>query len=228
MSTPRILGQKRSRSAVAREAYQSSPLTVVSPAPRAPSSTQLGTITRRGTSETMIMTAPRIPRAVALRMKMAGASYSHQDGLTLLTCTLGDAAQSIYEEYLRTFPEDESIDPVLTVFPVDHPATVLIPPPAQLGGILREARSILFHYHTLRSADFRNGVPALPPVLAVPPGNVRFQHAAMSGTQVLSRIQNPRDPLQYPLIASLPAGSYICTVKASWIGTHTDTHVFRA
>ena len=202
-------------------------IVVVSPAPRAPS-THLGAATRRGTSETILITAPRIPRAVALRMNVAGADYSHQDGFTILTCTLGDGAQKIYEEYIQTFSEDQSIDPVLTILRMYHPETVRIPPPEQLDGILREANSILFHYHSLRSADFRNGLPALSPVMAIPPGDVRYQHAAMSGSQVLSRIQNPQDPLRYPLITALPSGCYICTVKASWIGTHVNTHVFRA
>ena len=157
-------------------------------------------------------------------MKRAGAAYTIADGLVHVVCSTGDDAFNIWDSFVSSQKEE---DPHLrAVF--TPPANVLLPPLAETINLLGEVVSILHHYAPLRADDFVSGLPPLPAPLAVPPlGAVRFHSAAMSGSLVISRIQNPRSHL-YPIISGLPNGTYICTLISSWVGTIEDTHVFRA
>lgn len=165
-----------------------------------------------------------------MAMKAAGAEHSHEDGLTLLTCTLGDKAQNIFEEHLRSFPDSSDADPVLSVCFCPPPdVDVKDLPTALWPSINSEARSILGQYRGLRAADFRLGLVPLRTVAEVGslPTDLRFQHASMSGARVMSRIATPRDAVSCPAISSLSSGTYLCTIKALWVGTCENTHVFR-
>jgi hypothetical protein len=108
------------------------------------------------------------------------------------------------------------------------PGVPLPPNPQDHLQLAGEVASILHHYAPLRAATYRRGLPPLPAPLAAPPlAGVRFESAAMSGSRVISRLQNPRSEL-YPLITGLRPGTYICTLRSSWVGTLEDTHVLRA
>ena len=200
---------------------------VVSPSPVLPEES-VDAQGQPAASESILITAPRIPRSVAQSMKDLGAIYSCQDGLTVLLCSFGDPAQQVYEKFISQFSDEVETDPHLTAFAEgDLPDHVAVPPPAVQALVVDEARSILFHYSALRAAQFRRGLPPLPPALGRPPARARYHHASMSGGQVFSRIQDPVDPLQYPNISRLAAGTYICTVDAVWMGSIVGTQIFR-
>lgn len=224
------LGQKRSRSAAVKSDVPEAS-SHPSPAPLPPPSARTDNVNnprRSGTSERILLTAPRVPRKVALAMKAVGAEYSHEDGVTLLTCRLGDEAQKIFEKHLHTFSDDAEVDPLLHIF-IRPPPGVQAAPPQLWPAITDEAGSILVQYRSRRASDFRHGLIPLVPVAQVGPlpAHVRFQHASMSGYRVMSRIATPRDAVACPAISSLDTETYLCTLGASWVGTCENTHVFR-
>ena len=174
-------------------------------------------------SQTILLTAARVPQKITRLMKRAGATYSFAEGLVCVVCAAGDAAYEIWDNFVNSQGEE---DPYLTAVFAPPPGVPL--PPLLLRDLLAaEVASILYHCAPLRAADFRQGLPPLPAPLAVPPlGGIRFHSAAMSCSRVIERIQNPRSAL-YPVITGLPVGTYICTLRSSWVGTIADVHVVR-
>jgi len=174
-------------------------------------------------SQTILLTAARVPQKITRQMKRAGATYTFAEGLVYVACCAGDSAFEIWDNFVNTQGDE---DPHLrAVFTPPH--GVPLPPPDQLIPLAAEVASILHHYAPLRAAAFHHGLPPLPAPLAPPPlSGVRFHSAAMSGSRVISRIQNPRSAL-YPIITGLPPGTYICTLESLWVGTLEDTHVVR-
>ena len=174
-------------------------------------------------SQTILLTAARVPQKITRLMKRAGATYSFADGLVCVACAAGDAAFEIWDNFINSQGDE---DPHLTAVFAPPPGVVL-PPLAVRDLLAAEVASILYYCAPLRADDFRQGLPPLPAPLAAPPlGGIRFHSAAMSCSRVIERVQNPRSAL-YPVITGLPVGTYICTRCSSWIGTLADVHVVR-
>ena len=174
-------------------------------------------------SQTIILTAARVPQKITRLMKRAGATYTFAEGLVYVACAAGDAAFEIWDNFVNSQGDE---DPHLTAVFAPPPGVVL--PPLEVFYLLAaEVASILYHCAPLRASDFRQGLPPLPAPLAAPPlGGIRFHSAAMSCSRVIEQVQNPRSAL-YPVITGLPVGTYICTLCSSWVGTIVDVHVVR-
>ena len=173
----------------------------------------------------VLLTAARVPRSVGQRMRRAGAHVETFEGIMSMDCVFGDAAFDVWDGHLSTTEEE---DPRLDVI-FKPPAGARHPPAHAVPGILREAGGVLEVYAPLRRGDFISStLPPLPIPLPRPAlHGSRFASAAMSGTQVLSRIQAPASAACPSIMAQVP-GTYLCTVRSAWVGTQCDTHLFRS
>ena len=93
--------------------------------------------------------------------------------------------------------------------------------------ILVEALSMLSHYALLAAEDFDKGaVPFIPGPIDDPPLFQSFRKPEMGIFKLMARIQAPNHP-DYPMLARIGAGSYICTVSQRWSNFSADVELYK-
>lgn len=169
-------------------------------------------------------TAAHLPRSVVEAMARAGADVSHQFGLTVCHFSTRDAAvlQALDAFLATTDDAPQPQDPVLYVEGV-----------ARGSALEADVFHVLHRYRHLR-ADGLRAAAALPdlsgPRQPVPAARcVKFHHASIAGSLILSRLSDPQDAGSCPAITALPPGAFVCGVVQSWgrgLSQHID--VYRA
>jgi hypothetical protein len=126
----------------------------------------------------------------------------------------GDAAWNIFEHFAESAPNSPLISILYSLAP-DVYNTSMAPPDSLMPAIVGEASSIRSHYAKLDVSAFAGGaVPAIPKPAAFPMLQL-FNTTKLALSKLCERIQNPNHP-DYPVLAALPPGSYMCTVTYHW------------
>ena len=128
-----------------------------------------------------------------------------------------DAAWKIFERFAEYAPTD----PALCIIfgpPRNVWNTTICPLASLIPATVVEASSIRSHYAAL---DVTHHVSPFPEALCMQFRNLqhfliipmleRFSTTKLTLSKLFQRIHNPDDP-NYPVITSLPSGSYVCTV----------------
>jgi hypothetical protein len=126
----------------------------------------------------------------------------------------GDKAWKIFEDFADSAPNT----PLITILfgpPLEVRYTPMTPSDSLIPDIVIEASSIRSHYAKLDISAFAGGVvPAIPKPGRFPAVEL-FNTTKLALSKLCERIQNPNHP-EYPVLAALPPGSYICTVTYFW------------
>lgn len=170
----------------------------------------------------------RMPRRVISEMVSAGCLREKVPGeaLIYLRTEVGSAAWAIFVDWASTLGE---VDPPILPFwspSAQIVGTALAPALALVGPILTEVASIMSHCAPMNMAAFTMGPPIIPGPLCKPPLPVPIHHANVAVTGVMQQIQNP--PPNYPTLANLGAGSYICHLDYRWTGASVVAAVFKS
>ena len=139
----------------------------------------------------------------------------------------GDAAWKIFEKFAESVADKPSI---FVAFgpPPSIWNTSAIPPDSQVCDIVHEAKSIRSRYAKLDISAFAGVVvPAIPgPDSSTFSITEEFCTPTLALSKLFGRIQNPDQP-EYPVLSSLPSGSYICTVVHMWKNASIAIQVFK-
>ena len=137
----------------------------------------------------------------------------------------GSPVWDIYEQWAAS----SGGDPQLTCgfWPsADIVRTALAPPEHMAGAITREVQSLIYYYAQLRAEDIdAAGEAPIGAPLPAPPAIVHVHHAKLALSALMSRIQHP--PENYPILAALRAGSYICNISQVWSNTVVDIVLYK-
>lgn len=154
----------------------------------------------------------KVPSSVIDEMKACGADFSAAQfmGRDIIKCNSGDDAILVSLNWIDGITDDSDVQAIWA------PTGGVIPPAAQIGGLLTEANWVIHHCSTLRMNGFAGGaVPVIGgPGIGFVPLPIAVQHASVAGNYLINLLQNP--PVAYPDINQLGIGTYICTVQYIW------------
>ena len=170
-----------------------------------------------------------IPTKVRNNLRNLGAVVEKLVGENLYSITgivYGDEAWKVYEEWGKSIDGDPRVGAVYGPSE-DIVDTALCPQDAIGIPLLRECNSIIYYYSSLRPNDFGGGdqFPEIGAPLRAPRPFVKVHHATMALSKLMERLQQP--PANYPVLASLRSGSYICTVVQGWSNAAVDIDLFK-
>ena len=165
----------------------------------------------------------RVPKSVLEQAVQAGAVREDCPGedLCILRMTYQDDAWKVFEEWINQLDADPGVHAIFA--PSAKIVNTAITPPNGLA-IQNEANSIINHYAPLTEADFPS--PVIPGPIAAPIMPINIHHANIALNAVFERIQNIQDA-NYPILANLPSGSYICNVLIQWANVAHTTTIFK-
>lgn len=171
--------------------------------------------------------ATNMPKRVLDAAVIEGGDLSKLPGeeMYVLKVRFGDESYKVVNNWVSTLEGDPRVD-VLFLPPNNILGTVICLPMATWAHILCEASSIAFHYAPLVANDFALQHPVIPGPFAGPVGNILVHHAQIALHALHARIQNANDP-NYPVISSLPSGSYICNVTTHWANVGYSVAIYK-
>ena len=160
-----------------------------------------------------------IAKNILLQLSQAGANITKCPGEALYlveNMRFGDTTWKIFEEFAECAPDSPSIFVAFSPPPYIW-NTSAIPPLDQAYEIVVEAKSIRSRYAKLDLSAFAGGTV---PNISGPDSSTlsmleEFQSPKLALSKLFERIQNPNLP-EYPVLAALPSGSYICSVVHHW------------
>lgn len=157
-----------------------------------------------------------IPKKTLEELHKAGAIVTKCPGENLyqIEMRFGDAAWEIFEAFAESAPDSPSVT-VLYGPPEDVWNTTNAPPDSLMPEIVSEAESIKYQYCRLNvSALARGVVPSIDRSSSCQ-SRQWIPTPKLALSNMFKRIQVPDHP-DYPVLTSLPSGSYICSILHIW------------
>ena len=157
-----------------------------------------------------------IPKKTLEELYKAGAIVTKcpQENLYQIEMRFGDAARENFEAFAESAPDTPAVT-ILYGLPDDVWNTSKAPPDSLMPDIVSEAESIKFQYCKLNVSALAGGVPPLIRRGSSCSSKQWIPTPKLALSNMFKRIQVPDHP-DYPVLTSLPSGSYICSVLHIW------------
>jgi hypothetical protein len=170
-------------------------------------------------------------KAIIDTISKAGATVTIMDEgvipLNYIKLSYGDDAYKVLEGWVNN--NQANFDPIVRSICqpseeiVQHSVVLLCPPITQFGMIQCEAKSVVYHYRSIRLEDFDgDDTPEIGTYIYITDGSI-VEHAKIAVSKLPRAIQN----CQYDTIRALEPGSYICDLVQTWGNTVISMAVFK-